>query len=184
MLLAGIAVNVLCSSLSGLMIYLNHDAQQLQTMVFWLMGSLAPSNWKALPWPVLAMTLGTLFFWGQRRNLNLIMLGDEEAFSLGLNPGKYRFLYLAAAALITSSCVSQFGMIGFIGIVIPHIIRFFVGGDHTRLAPFSFLTGSVCMVWVDMFARTLSSSEIPLGIITGLLGSPFFFWLLLKPARQ
>jgi len=184
MLLAGIAVNVLCSSLSGIMIYLNYDAQQLQTMVFWLMGSFAPANWSMLIWPVLAVSLGTLFFLAQRRNLNLIMLGDEEAFSLGINPGRYRFLYMGVSALITSSCVAHFGMIGFVGIIVPHIIRFLAGGNHRQLVPLACLAGSIFMVWIDVFARSLAASEVPLSIITGLLGSPFFFWLLLKPERR
>ena len=112
------------------------------------------------------------------------MLTDEEAFSLGLNSGKYRFIYLLICALITSSCVAHFGMISFIGIIIPHIMRFFVGANHLRLIPISFLAGGIFMVWIDMFSRSAASSEIPISLITGLLGAPFFFWLLLKPQRQ
>lgn len=184
MLLAGIAVNVLCSSLSSILIYLRADAQQLQTVVFWLMGSLAPADWAILPWPMAAVTVGLVFFLGQRRNLNLIMLSDEDAFSLGIHPARYRVVYLIVSACIASSCVAHFGMIGFMGLIVPHIMRFFVGGNHVRLVPFSFLAGSIFMVWIDILARSLVSSEIPLGLITGLLGSPFFFWLLLKPDRQ
>ena len=184
MLLAGIAVNVLCSSLASSMIYINSDAQQLQSMVFWLMGSLAPAEWSILPWPILASVGGVIFFFSQSRNLNLIMLSDEDAYSLGINPVKCRFYYLVVAALITSSCVAHFGMIGFMGIIVPHIMRFLVGGNHLRLVPFSFLAGSIFMVWIDILAKTISTSEVPLGIVTGLLGSPFFFWLLLKPERR
>lgn len=184
MLLAGIAVNVLCSSLSSILIYLKADAQQLQTVVFWLMGSLAPASWETVVWPVAAVALGLLFFLGQCRNLNLIMLSDEDAFSLGIHPARYRVVYLIASAFIASSCVAHFGMIGFMGLIVPHIMRFFVGGNHVRLIPFSFLAGSIFMVWIDILSRSLVTSEIPLGLITGLLGSPFFFWLLLKPDRQ
>lgn len=184
MLLAGIAVNVLCGSLASLIIYLNYNAQQLQTVIFWMMGSLVPASWDILALPALAVTVGCVFFCLQGRNLNLIMLGDEDAFSLGINPRKYRFLYLLVSALTVSTCVAFFGMIGFLGIAVPHIMRFLVSSNHVRLVPFTFLAGAIFMVWIDLAARTLSTSEIPLGVITGLVGSPFFFWLLLKPDRR
>ena len=184
MLLAGIAVNVLCGSIVSLIIYLSHNAQQLQTVIFWMMGSLVPASWDILPLPALAVCCGCVFFCFQGRSLNLIMMSDEDAFSLGINPRRCRFLYLLVSALTVSTCVAFFGMIGFLGIAVPHIMRFLVSSNHVRLVPFTFLAGAIFMVWIDLGARTISVAEIPLGVITGLVGSPFFFWLLLKPEKR
>ncbi|MDR0356651.1 MAG: iron ABC transporter permease [Deltaproteobacteria bacterium] len=184
MILGGIAINVLCSSVGSLLIYVGDDPNLLQALVYWLMGSLAPAGWSTLIWPALAVISGTVFFLTQGRNLNLVMLGDDEARSLGLSAKRYRRLCLLLTALMTSSCVAYFGLIGFVGVIIPHSTRFLVGGSHLKLVPFSFLAGGVFMVWIDLAARSLAASEIPLGVITGLLGAPFFFWLLAqRPTR-
>jgi iron complex transport system permease protein len=179
LILAGLAMNVLCTSVTGLLVYFNPDPQKLQNLSFWLMGSLAPASWDTLPLPACVTSLGAFFFWFQGRNLNLISLDDDESRSLGASPRRLRLAYLAVTALVTSSLTAFFGIIGFVGLIIPHIMRFFAGGDHLRLAPLSALGGAVFMVLVDTMARTASDAEIPLGVLTGALGSPFFFWLLL-----
>jgi iron complex transport system permease protein len=184
LILAGLAMNVLCSSLTGLLVFFNVDPQRLQNLSFWLMGSLVPAMWGNLIWPFLITTLGVFFFWFQGRNLNLISLDDDESRSLGVNPQRLRFIYLILTALITSSITAFFGIIGFVGLIIPHIMRFFVGGDHLKLAPLTALTGGIFMVLVDTLARMGADSEIPLGVITGAIGSPFFFWLLLRPGKR
>jgi iron complex transport system permease protein len=183
MILIGIAINALCSSLGSLLIYLSNDANLLRTLVFWLMGSLAPASWENLFWVFLASFIGLIFFIANSRNINLINLSDDEAISLGLSPKNFRLLCLVFVALMTASSVAFFGMIGFVGIIVPHILRFLFGGDHIALLPLSFFSGGCFLVLVDLLARSIATSEIPLGVITGLLGSPFFFWLLLGKWR-
>jgi iron complex transport system permease protein len=184
MLLAGIAINALCTSLTSLLVYLNNDREAIRTMVFWLMGSMTPAAWDILAWPAVSVVAGTAFFCVHARKLNLIILGDEDAYSLGINPARYRMVFVILTALMTSACVAHFGIVGFVGLITPHLLRMFVGADHRVLVPFSFMAGAIIMIWSDVLARTLATSEIPLGIITGLLGSPFFFWLLFRPSRH
>jgi iron complex transport system permease protein len=184
LILAGLAMNVLCSSLTGLLVYYNPDPQRLQMLSFWLMGSLAPATWGNIAFPGASALAGGVFFWSQSRNLNLVSLDDDEALSLGADPRRLRLAYLAWAALMTASVTAYFGIIGFVGLVIPHITRFLVGFDHTRLVPVAALGGALFMVAVDVVARTTAEAEIPLGVLTGAVGAPFFFWLLLKPARR
>jgi iron complex transport system permease protein len=184
LILAGLAMNVLCSSLMGLLVYYNPDPQRLQMLSFWLMGSLAPAEWGVLAFPAAAALAGSAFFIAQRRNLNLVCLDDDEALSLGAEPRRLRLVYLAWAALMTASVTAYFGIIGFVGLVVPHIARFLLGFDHARLVPAAGLAGALFMVLVDMLARLSADAEIPLGVITGAVGSPFFFWLLLKPQRK
>jgi iron complex transport system permease protein len=184
LILAGLAMNVLCSSLTGLLVFFNVDPQRLQNLSFWLMGSLAPAEWGILPFPVIVTSLGAFFLWFQGRNLNLISLDDDESRSLGASPQKLRLIYLIVTALITSALTAFFGIIGFVGLIIPHIMRFFVGADHLKLAPLTALCGGIFMVLVDTLARTAADAEIPLGVITGAIGSPFFFWLLLRPGNR
>ncbi|MDR2349690.1 MAG: iron ABC transporter permease [Deltaproteobacteria bacterium] len=183
MILIGLAINALCSSLGSLLVYLSFDANLLRNLVFWLMGSLAPATWDQLPFLFWINVPGLVFFCSRSRNLNLIMLGDDEAGSLGLSPGNFRLLSLGVVALMTASCVSCFGMIGFVGIIIPHVLRFFFGSNHIYLLPLSFLAGASFLVSVDLLARSAHPSEIPLGVITGIIGSPFFVWILLRRWR-
>jgi iron complex transport system permease protein len=184
LILAGLAMNVLCQSLTGLLVYYNPDPQRLQMLSFWLMGSLAPAAWTNLAFPGIAAVAGAVFFWSQSRNLNLVCLDDDEALSLGADPRKLRLIYLGWTALMTASVTAYFGIIGFVGLIIPHIARFLLGFDHTRLVPVSALIGALFMVLVDMLARLSADAEIPLGVLTGAVGSPFFFWLLLKPRAK
>lgn len=180
LILIGIAINALCGSLASLLIYLFDDAFLLRSLIFWLMGSLASATWDNIHFPLWTSLLGMAYFTVNARNLNLLMLGDDEAVSLGLDPRRFRFVCLAVAALMTASGVAFFGMIGFVGIIVPHIMRFRAGGNHTVLLPLAYLAGASFMVLVDFLARNLSGSEIPLGVITGLIGSPFFIALVLK----
>lgn len=184
LILAGLAMNVLCSSFTGLLVFLNVDPQRLQNLSFWLMGSLAPATWAVLPFPASVTLLGAFFFWFQGRNLNLVSLDDDESRSLGASPRRLRLAFLAVTALMTSALTAFFGIIGFVGLIIPHIMRFFAGGDHLRLAPLTALAGGIFMVLVDAVARSSADAEIPLGVITGAIGSPFFFWLLLCPGGR
>ena len=168
----------LAASLGSLLIFLSGDAHLLQRLIYWLMGSLAPAAWDILAWPALATLAGAAFFLVQSRNLNLLSLGDDEALALGLASGRFRAACLFFTALMTSACVAYFGLIGFVGLLVPHSLRFILGGDHRRLAAGSFFAGGLFLLWVDLAARTLSRSEIPLGVITGLLGVPCFIWIL------
>jgi iron complex transport system permease protein len=182
-LLAGIAINALCSSLSSLLMYLHDDAHAIREVVFWLMGSLTSADWGKLRFPAVAVVAGTIYFCAKYKKLNLIIIGDEDAYSLGVNPRKHRIIFIVVTALMTSSCVSYFGIVGFVGLITPHILRFLMGADHKHLVPYSFCLGAIILLWSDLLARTLANSEIPLGVITGIIGSPFFFWLLFRTSK-
>ena len=122
---------------------------------------------------------GTLFFLTQFRSLNILLMGDEAATTLGLNTARRRWVYLVVSALLVGCMVSAVGTIGFVGLMIPHIARSLVGSDHRRLIPAAVLIGAVFMLWADAAARTLIvNSEVPIGILTALIGAPFFVYIM------
>jgi iron complex transport system permease protein len=159
--------------------------ENLQQLVFWLMGSLAASSWSEvkmiLPYFMLASLL--IFYYG--KDLNLILLGEENAAHLGLEVEKSKLIFLTAASLLTASVVSVSGSIGFIGLVVPHIARLMIGPDHRKLLPLSALLGAVFLLFADTIARTLMAPlELPVGIITALAGGPYFIYLLRKKSKN
>ncbi|MDF2569581.1 MAG: ABC-type transporter, integral rane subunit, partial [Sporomusa sp.] len=122
-----------------------------------------------------------IFFLSQSRNLNTLLLGEEAAITLGIDLTKVRRNNIIATALVTGLIVAACGVIGFIGLIVPHIVRGFVGSDHRRLLPAAILAGALFLTWADVLARTvLPSGELPIGIITALIGAPFFLYILFK----
>ncbi|WP_240838229.1 iron ABC transporter permease [Acidaminobacter sp. JC074] len=181
LLLAGMALSAVCSSLSSLIIYLAHDKDGIQSITYWLMGSLAGAKWSQLMWMFPVIIIGFIFFMTQYRTLNLMLLGDDVAITLGKQLDHSRTLYLVITSLMMGLVVYSSGMIGFVGLIIPHICRMILGTDHKKLIPASALLGAVFILWADIFSRTiLPHSELPIGILISAIGAPCFVWLLIK----
>ncbi|MGI6412919.1 MAG: FecCD family ABC transporter permease [Syntrophomonadaceae bacterium] len=179
LLLAGIAVGSLLSALVSLCMYLS--GSQLHQLVFWLMGGFSGRGWIYvhifLPYGLLGA--GVIFIYS--RELNVLLLGEEPAQHLGIEVEKVKRNLLIAAALITGACVAVGGLIGFVGLIIPHIVRMLIGPDHRLLLPAVAALGGVVLILADLAARVVvAPGELPVGIVTALLGAPFFIYLLRK----
>jgi iron complex transport system permease protein len=178
LVLAGVVIGALLGAGVGLVKYLADPYNQLPAMTFWLLGSLAamsPADLIPLFGPVV---VGTLILTALRWRINALSLPDEEARALGLPVIPLRLAVIAAATLVTSASVATAGIIGWVGLVVPHIARTLVGPDFGRLIPAAALLGAGFLLVIDTIARTVSSIEIPLGILTAFVGTPFFIWLL------
>ena len=180
MLLAGIALNAIVGAFSG-MITLAAKDEQLRTITFWSLGSLGGSTWMNVTslLPFAAVTLILMPFFG--KSLNALSLGEQDAQSMGIPIERVKNIIMIVCAIGVGACVAMAGMIGFIGLVIPHIFRMLLGPDHKKLIIVSSFGGAILLVLSDLISRTiLSPVEIPIGIITSLIGGPFFMYLLLK----
>ncbi|MGB0605772.1 MAG: FecCD family ABC transporter permease [Candidatus Latescibacterota bacterium] len=179
-LLSGIALGALASSITSyLMVAVRDDLFDTQRILFWLMGSLASRRWEHvhMAWPQIA--LGALSIQWLARDLNILTQGEEYALYLGLDVERSKRLLLLGASFVAAAAVSVSGIIGFVGLVVPHVIRMWVGPDHRFLLPACMLGGAVLLVNADLLARVLiDPAELPIGIITSLLGCPFFLYLL------
>jgi len=183
LVLAGVVIGALLGAGVGLIKYLADPYNQLPAMTFWLLGSLAatgPSDLIPLFGPV---ALGTLALLALRWRMNVMSLPDEEARALGVPTGSLRIVIVAAATLVTSASVATAGIIGWVGLVVPHIARTLVGPDFGRLIPAAALIGGGFLLLIDTLARSAAAVEIPLGILTALVGTPFFIWLLASVAK-
>lgn len=185
MILAGMVISSICSSLTSLIIFLSKDNEGIRTVNFWMMGSLAGAEWSNIVLPIAISVILLIYFFTQYRNLNLMVLGDETSITLGLNIEKHRKIYMILSSLITGVIVSVCGTIGFVGIMIPHIVRLIFGTDHKTLLPFSALVGAIFLIWADVIARcAITNMELPIGIITSVIGAPFLLWLMVKGTRE
>ncbi|MCH2393144.1 FecCD family ABC transporter permease [Oceanibaculum sp.] len=180
LVLAGVVLGTLAGAVISLLKVLADPYDQLPAITFWLLGSLATLN----PGDVLAaaplVLLGLAPLYLLRWRMNLMALGDEEAKTLGIDAARLRLLFIAAATLMTAAVVSISGIVGWVGLVMPHIARMLVGPNFERLLPASLLLGAGYLLIVDTLARTLTVTEVPLGILTAFLGAPFFLWLLAR----
>ncbi|OMP97509.1 FecCD family ABC transporter permease [Raoultella terrigena] len=183
LLLAGIAINALCGAAIGVLSYIG-DEQQLRQLTLWMMGNLGQAQWPTLLVAgsfILPSIVATLFLAG---TLNLLQLGDEEAHYLGVNVSRKRQQLLLLSSLLVGAAVSVSGVIGFIGLVVPHLIRMTTGADHRWLIPCSTLAGACLLLVADTLARTLvQPAEMPVGLLTSLIGGPYFLWLILRGRR-
>jgi len=181
MVLAGAMASALFIAISNFIVYMSSNAEGMRTVTFWTMGSLAGAKWDTLALPAIGITLACIFFLFQPRILNTLLLGEETAITLGVDLIKVRRLYMLITALITGIIVSTCGILGFVGLIIPHIVRGIVGSDHRRLMPVVILVGAIFLIWADVLTRIiLKSGELPIGIITSLIGAPFFMYILFK----
>lgn len=180
LLLVGIAINALCGAAVGVLSWLSTD-QQLRQLSLWGMGSLGQAQWPTVlvcasvvvPCMVLVQRLAI--------RLNLLQLGEEEAHYLGVDVARTQRYLLVLSAFLVASAVAVSGVIGFIGLVVPHLMRFWLGGDHRWLLPSSLMSGAILLLLADTLARTLvAPAEMPVGLLTSLIGGPWFLWLILR----
>lgn len=183
LVLIGVVIGALAGASTSLLKVMADPYDQLPAITFWLLGSLATVNsgdlWPALPAVLIGLVPLVLMRW----QINVLSLGDEEAKSLGIEAGRARFLVISAATLITAAVTALAGVVGWVGLVIPHIARMLVGPGFGRLLPVSALIGAGYMLAVDTLARSVAAVEVPLGILTAVIGAPFFVWLLAAGRR-
>jgi iron complex transport system permease protein len=183
LVLAGVVVGTLLGSCVSLVKYLADPYNQLPAITFWLLGSLAAATAGDVRAILPAVLLGLLPLYLLRWRMNVMTLGDEEAQALGVDTRRVRLVVVAAATLMTAAVVSISGIVGWIGLLVPHIGRLLVGPDFGRLLPAAMLLGAGYLLAVDTLARTVARLEIPLGVLTALLGAPFFVWVLARSRR-
>jgi len=180
MLLAGIAITAMAGALTGLLTYFSTE-EQLRDITFWSLGSLSGSNWTGLIVLIPSVVIGVIWLQYLSQQLNILALGEQEAAYLGLSVERIKHQIMYIAAWLVAVSVAFVGMIGFVGLVIPHLIRLFYSSDYRKLIPLSALLGAILLLCADTFARTiLAPAELPIGILTALIGSPFFLGLLFK----
>ncbi|BAL76883.1 putative iron chelatin ABC transporter permease subunit [Bradyrhizobium cosmicum] len=184
LVLAGVVVGAFCSALVGLVTYLADPETTLQVIVFWLLGSFASSTWPQFGLIASCTTIAGAVLIGMRWRVNVLSLGDDEARTLGVNPARDRFILLAAACLAISSQVAVSGTIGWVGLIVPNLARMIVGADNRQLLPVSTFLGAIFLVAADTLARSLTAAEIPVGIITAIVGTPIFALLLRRTTRS
>ena len=180
LLLVGIALNALCGAAVGVLSWLSNDAQ-LRQLSLWGMGSLGQAQWSTLLAVTSLMVPGVLIIWRLACALNLLQLGEEEAHYLGVAVATVQRILLLCSALLVAAAVAVSGVIGFVGLVVPHLIRMWLGADHRAVIPGSVLAGASLLLVADTVARTLvAPAEMPVGLLTSLLGAPWFLWLIFR----
>jgi iron complex transport system permease protein len=179
--MAGIIVSAVLSA--GISFIKMLSGEHVSAIVFWLMGSLSSKSWQDVLLLVLVIPPAIATACVFSGSLNILTLGNRTAESLGVSAKKTSFLYLLLGALITAVCVSVCGVIGFVGLVVPHLLRFVVPSDNRLLLPLSALLGALLLCAADTCARLISVGEIPVGVLTTLLGGPFFVFIFIKRSR-
>jgi len=184
LLLAGVVYNAFAGALI-MCVNAIADFYQAHGILFWLMGSLGTQSYRLVVTIGLYTAIGAGWLMLRTRQLNLLTLGDDAALQLGVDVDRARRAIFIAASLLVGAVVSVSGMIGFVGLIVPHIMRLILGADHRLLLPASLLAGAIFLVWADTIARTaLGAVEIPVGVVTALCGGPFFVYLLKREGRK
>ncbi|WP_297999558.1 iron ABC transporter permease [uncultured Phascolarctobacterium sp.] len=179
LILAGTALNAICGASTSLLVYLAKDVDGIRDATFWIMGSMGKVTWGYLPFVSVVFIVLASFFIYNFRILNASLLGEDMALILGVSLEKSRIFFLTAVAILVSMVVAATGIIGFVGLVIPHIVRIICGNNHLKLLPYSILGGAIYMLWCDVLARSLLlKTELPIGILTAFIGGPFFLYLM------
>ena len=181
LLLGGMALSAVCGAFFSFIVYFANNKEGMQSIAYWMMGSFAGAKWENLMIIAPIVILAVLFLWTQSRMLNLMLLGDESALTLGTDLHIYRQIYLLVSSLIVGFVVYSAGMIGFVGLVVPHVIRMLVGTDHKKLIPVAALTGAIFLVVADGLCRIIiPRTELPIGILISIIGAPCFVYLMIK----
>lgn len=178
LVLAGVAVSFIIMAGANGLIFLG-EPHASHTVVFWMLGGLGLAQWDHLIYPLGVLAVCSIWLMSQATQFNAMTLGDETASTLGIPVARFRLAVFVVGALITGVMVAFSGIIGFVGLMVPHVARMLVGGDYRRVLPASALIGAIFLLWADIAARTIMAPEdMPIGIITGLVGGMFFVWLL------
>ena len=184
MLLVGIAVNAIAGVGIGILTFISTDSE-LRGLTFWTMGSFGGVTWPLLIPAIIIILISVASMMTVSRNLDLIQLGEPEAYRLGVDVKKLKYKIIISCAAAVGASVSLSGMIGFVGLVVPHLVRLFGGVNHNYLLPGSAFIGAALMITADMVARTMiQPAELPVGLITSAIGSPFFLWLIFRIKRS
>ena len=184
LLLVGIAINALCGAAVGVLSWVSNDAQ-LRQLSLWGMGSLGQAQWSTLLAVTSLMVPTVLVIWRLANALNVLQLGDEEAHYLGVDVAVVQRILLLCSALLVAAAVAVSGVIGFVGLVMPHLMRMWLGADHRAAIPGSIIAGASLLLVADTAARTLvAPAEMPVGLLTSLLGAPWFLWLIFRRGGQ
>ncbi len=183
LILAGVAVSSFATSLTSFLMLRSTD--EMRRALGWLLGGSIQNGWTSILAVLPFIMLGVTFLLASGHALNLLQFGDDQAQQLGLNVTRTRTVILVAASLVTAAAVSFSGIIGFVGLVVPHLMRMWVGGDYRRLLPLSLIGGASILLVADIVSRVvLAPQEIPVGIVTALAGAPFFLWVLRRSKNQ
>ena len=183
MLLVGIAVNAIAGVGIGILTFISTDSE-LRGLTFWTMGSFGGVTWPLLIPAILIILVSISLMMTVSRNLDLIQLGEPEAYRLGVDVKKLKYKIILTCAAAVGASVSLSGMIGFVGLVVPHLVRLFGGVNHNFLMPGSAFVGASLMIIADMLSRTIiQPAELPVGLLTSAIGSPFFLWLIFRIKR-
>lgn len=177
LVLSGVIIGSVFSALVSIMKYLSEDTQ-LREITFWMMGGLYHAAWNDVYINAIVIIMCFITAWILSWKLNLISIGDEEAKSLGINPDKYKTIFIITATLMTAVCVSTVGIIAWVGLMMPHAARLLTGPDNRYVIPLASLGGAIYLLICDTIAKTLTMGEIPIGIITSIIGAPFLIWIL------
>lgn len=179
LLLAGVALSAMLAAVTTFVTFASPEPQKMRAVLFWLLGSFAGTNWSSLLPPVLVTFPGLLILTAAARPMDALLLGEASARSLGISVEALKRLLIVLAALVTGVLVAAAGVIGFVGLIVPHGVRLVSGVAHRRLVPLSFLVGAIFLIWADLAARTvLPAQELPVGVLTAICGVPFFLVLL------
>ncbi|RCG16687.1 iron ABC transporter permease [Streptomyces reniochalinae] len=184
LVLAGVAVQYVLSALTSLVLVTSSEKEHLRAILFWTLGGLGQARWDTLALPALVLLAGLVLLLALARPLDLLLVGEEGATTLGLEVGRFRAVAFVLASLVTAVLVTVSGSIGFVGLMVPHAARMVVGAAHRALLPVAALGGAAFLVLADLAARTVAApQEIPVGVLTALTGGPFFLWLLRRSPR-
>lgn len=181
LLLAGIAISLIFSAITNFILIMTKDAGGMKAVMHWMLGSLAGAKWSNIQIPILVCIAVFLFLYCFTNSLNALLLGEETATTLGISLEKFRLIIIVSVSLLTGVLVAVSGTIGFVGLIIPHIVRMLVGSHYRYVLPSSALIGAIFLIWADTLSRIIiAPEEMPIGILTALCGGPFFIWLLRK----
>jgi len=183
LILSGIIISAFFTALVSIVKFLV-DPQKLQSIVFWLMGSFSLADWRQVRMAGAGIAISLLPVFLMRWRLNVMSMGEDEAKLLGVNVRRDRFIFVASSTLAVSLAVSVSGIIGWVGLMVPHLVRMMVGPDHRSLVPLSMAGGAAFMIFADTIARSLAGFDVPVGIITALTGAPFFVYLMKRGGQE
>ena len=179
LLLAGIAISMVFSSLTNFMLMMSKQQGGIQAVMHWMLGSLAGAKWSTIGIPFVVLFLVFTLLVVNYRQLNALLLGEEVAVTLGINLDRFRIFIILFVSLLTGVVVASSGSIGFVGLIVPHLVRMMVGSNYKVVLPICAFVGAIFLVWADMVARVIIAPvEMPIGIITAVCGGPFFIWML------